>query len=316
MVARQHQMGRKAMSKSAAKSDNLELITGIGPDAHKWLAEAFNVRTFAALAALPVDDLVSQIRVENKPWLRWARNWPADAAARAAEIEAAAKPLQPAASSSRKQEDGWDALAFYIIEFQSRQLPGEPVEQRTTVSYQGPGPETLPVAVGRDELCEWIFDHLHSILPDQSRGSIRGGAKAMSGALHPGPVSIRHLYLFQPAGALAPLCSFGGEQPMINLVTADQPFDLELILEGSPQPASGNGRSALNVQFLVKDWSRRTPDVLKIIRPEAIQDRQTYSARLQDISLARGNYRLEVLVLGHPKPAVLGSMKVPMLNVW
>jgi len=304
------------MSSSKGSSDNLELITGIGPDARKWLAETFEVRTFAALAALPVDDLVGQIRAENKPWLRWAKNWPADAAARVAEMEAEAEARRPAAASSRKQKDGWDALAYYVIEFQSRQRPGEPVEKRTTVSYQGPGPETLPVAVGRDDLCEWIFDHLHGILPDQLREGTRGGARAMSDALHPEPVSVRHLYLFQPAGDRAPLCSYGGEEPMIKRVTADQPFDLELILEGSPQPVSGNGKTGLSVQFVIQEWDSRTPSIAKVIRPEAIEDQPGYSARLRDITLARGNYRLELLVLAHPKPTVLGSMKVRVLNVW
>lgn len=304
------------MSSSKANSDNLELITGIGPDARNWLAETFEVRTFAALAALPVEDLVSQIRAENKPWLRWAKNWPADAAARVAEIEAEARDRQLSQSSSRKQKDGWDALAYYVIEFQSRHLPGEPVEERTTVSYQGPEPETLPVVVGRDDLCEWIFDHLHGILPDQSRGSIRGGARPMSDALRLESVSVRHLYLFQPVGARAPLCSFEGEQPLINLVTADQPFDLELILEGSPQPASGNGKAGLSVQLVIQEWDRRTPSMDKVIKPEPIEDQPAYSARLRGITLARGNYRLEFLVLAHPKPSVLGSMKVPMLKVW
>jgi len=304
------------MSSSKANSDNLELITGIGPDARKWLAETFEVRTFVALAALPVDDLVSQIRAENKPWLRWAKNWPADAAAKAAEMEAEAKPRQPATASSTKQQDGWDALAYYVIEFQSRQLPGEPIEERTTVSYQGPGPETIPVVVGRDDLCEWIFDHLHGILPGQFRESIRGEPGAASDAPGPQPVSIRRLHLFQPAGTRAPLCSFGGKQPVINLVTADRPFDLELIMEGSPQPAYGNGRPAPTVQFLVKELSSKTPEILKNVRSEAIEDEPGYTARLRDITLARGNYRLELLVLAHPKPTVLGSMKIRVLNVW
>lgn len=304
------------MGSSKANSDNLELITGIGPDARRWLAKTFDVRTFAALAELPVEDLVSQIRAENKPWLRWAKNWPADAAERAAEMEMKEKARQPTAAPVRKQEDGWDALAYYVIEFQSRQLPGKSVEERTTVSYQGPEPETLPVAVGRDDLCEWIFDHLHGILPDRLRDSTRGGARAMSEAMHPEPVGVRHLYLFQPTGASAPLCSFGGEQPTIRMVTADQPFDLELILEGSPQPVSGNGKPGLSVQFVIKEWDSRAPSIAKIIRPDAIEDRTAYSARLRDVSLARGNYRIEVLVLAHPKPTVLGSIKVRVLNVW
>ena len=305
------------MSSNKANSDDLKLITGIGPDACKWLAETFEVRTFATLAALPVDDLIDQIRADNKTsWLRWAKNWPADAAERAARIEAQDEARQTASARGKQNQDGWELLAWYVIEFQSRQKPGKPVEQRTTVSYQGPDQEEPPVPVEKVHLCDWIFEHLDSILPGHLRGSMRGGARAMSDASGPEPVSLKHLYLFQPAAARTPICSFGGEQPMVNPITADLPFDLELILEGSPQPAAANGKPALSVQFLVKDWGRRTPRVLKTVRPEAIGDLQAYSARLREISLARGNYRLEVLVLGHPKPTVLGSMKVPMLNVW
>jgi hypothetical protein len=316
MVARQHQTGRKAMSSSKGSSDNLELITGIGPDARRWLAETFDVRTFAVLAELPVEDLVSQIRAESKPWLRWAKNWPADAAARAAEMAIAESAGQPAEAPGRKQEDGWEALAYYVVEFQSRQLLGKSVEERTTVSYQGPGPETLPVAVGRADLCEWIFDHLHGILPDQLRESTQGVARAMSEAMHPEPVSVTHLYLFQPTAAREPLCSFGGEQSTIKVVAAAQPFDLELILEGGPQPVAGNGKPGLSVQFVIQEWDSRVPSIAKTIRPEAIEDQPAYSARLRGISLARGNYRLQLLVLAHPKPTVLSSMKVRVLNVW
>jgi hypothetical protein len=304
------------MLSSETTSENLEEIRGIGPDAREWLNETFDVRTFAALADLPVEDLVHRIKAENKPWLRWAKNWPADAAERAAELEAEARARQPAPASGRPNEDGWDALAYYVIEFQSRQVPEKPVEQRTTVSYQGPGPETPPVPVEQDHLCDWIFEHLDSVLPAQPGAATWANVQAMPQEPHAQAVSVSQLYLFQPTDARVPLCSFAGERPRISTVAADQPFDLEAILEESTPDASANGRPAIRVWFRVRDWDTGEDTELGKAQAKALDDRPAYSARLPGISLARGKYRMQVLALAHPKPDVLGSIDIRMLGVW
>jgi hypothetical protein len=100
------------------------------------------------------------------------------------------------------------------------------------------------------------------------------------------------------------------------MVTADQPFDLKAILEGSRPRTSANGRIAFKVKFLAKNWDSNDYTILGDAEPEAIEDEVTYSALLQGISLPRGKYRLQALILDQPKPAVLDSIEIPLLNVW
>lgn len=319
------------MSSSEAVSDNLEVIRGIGPDVREWLAETFGARTFAALAELSGEELIDHIKAENKPsiWIRWAKDWPTEAAIRAAEMEPNAEAQQPvpAASPERsssksnspvEEKDGWDILAWYVIEFQSRQGPDKPVEPRTTVSYQGPGQETPPVPVERDRICDWIFEHFDGILPAEPEAERQPAAEVETAPEEAGPstISISQLRLFQPADASSPLFSYSSERPQLRMVAADQPFDLEAILEAREPEASANGPAAFKVQFHVKNWDTNKHTSLGNIEAEAIKGQLASSALLPGISLARGKYRLDVLVLADPKPVVLDSIEIPLLSVW
>lgn len=332
------------MNLSGAVSDDLELITGIGPDVREWLAETFDVHTFAALADLSGEEIVNRIKAEDKPsvWTRWAKNWPKEAATKAAEMEgepeaqqplpaggrqnkdtplaaASPEPTSPKSNSrARRGKDGWETLALYFVEFQSRQLPGKPTELQTKVVFEGPGPqaqETLP-GMGQDRICRWIFDHVGRILKARPATETLPGAETTPKETGPLDISVRQLRFFQPAGAGSPLFSYSSERPQVSTVTADQPFDLEAILEGSRLWASANGGIAFNVQFLVRNWEGNTYTILGNVEPHPIEDQLAYSALLPGISLPRGKYRLQGLVLDQPKPLVLDSIEIPLLNVW
>lgn len=300
------------MSSSEAVSDDLEVIKGIGPEARRWLAETFDVRTFAALADLSEKKLINRIKAENKPWMRWAKDWPTEAAIKAAEMEAEAQ-RSPAGG-----KDGWDTLALYFVEFQSRQVPGKPVELQTQVVFEGPGPqaqETLP-GVDQDRICQWIFEHFGGVLRAKPEIEMLPGAPTRSQETSTIAISVSQLRLFQPAGAGSPLFSYSSERPQLSPVRADQPFDMEVILEESRPRASADSRITLNVQFFVKNWGSKKYTPLGNVEPQAMEDQLAYSALLRDISLPRGKYRLQVLVLAHPKPVVLGSIEIPLLSVW
>lgn len=329
------------MSSSKAESDDLEVIRGIGPDARQWLAATFDVRTFAALADLSEEELMNRIKAENKPWMRWAKDWPTEAAIKAAEMAAEAKARQPAPAPGRRNndsplaapgtesyspkpnnpsggKDSWETLALYFIEFQSRQITGKPVELQTKVVFEGPGPqaqETLP-GIEQDRICQWIFEHAGGILRAMPAAETLPGAETTPLETGPSAISVRQLRLFQPAGAGSPLFSYSSERRQPSMVRADQPFDLKAILEESQPRASANGRMTFNVQFLVKNWDSTNYTTLGNVEPEAIEDHLAYSALLPGISLPRGKYRLQVLALAHPKPVVLGSIEIPMLSVW
>jgi hypothetical protein len=233
------------MSSSEAVSDDLEVIKGIGPDTRKWLVETFDARTFSALAELSEEQVLNQIGADNKPavWKRWARDWPREAAKKAAETEAAIEARQPGPASGRQANDsplmasgtepsspkpnpkpnnpaktrhGWDTLGLYFIEFQSRQVPGKPVERQTKIVFEGPGPQTQKTLpdIEQDRICQWIFDHFDGILgamPAPATETLPG-AETTPSEIGPSAVSISELRLFQPAGAGSPLFSYSSEQ--------------------------------------------------------------------------------------------------------
>jgi hypothetical protein len=286
-----------------------------------------------------VEELVSRIRAENKPWLRWAKDWPAAAAEEAAKLVHQAEE-QPDAQASAKRnsalslsvpgagsssvrlnnpgrgKDGWDTLALYFIEFQSRRLPGEPVELQTKVVFEGPGKqvqERLP-GIEPERVCQWILNHFENVVKTQPETAMLLDTEAMlQGVLD---VSVSQLRLFQPAGSGAQLFSYSNERPKLKMVKADQPFDLEAILEPGQPPASANGHSAFCVRFYANQWGSHDRIDLGNAKAQVIEDQATYSARLQNVSLPRGRYQLRVLAVAQPKPVVLGSIDVPLINVW
>jgi hypothetical protein len=209
-------------------------------------------------------------------------------------------------------------VALYFVEFQSRQLAGKPTEVQTKVVFEGPGPqvqETLP-GMEQDRICRWIFDHVGRILRASPATETLPGAETTPQETGPLGISVSQLHLFQPAGVDSPLFSYSSERSQLSMVTADQPFDLEAILEGSRPRTSANGRITFNVQFLVKNRDSNDYTILGDAEPEMMEDQVAYSALLPGISLPRGRYRLQALVLEQPKPAVLDSIEIPLLNVW
>jgi hypothetical protein len=306
------------MSSSKAVPDDLELIRGIGPSARRWLAETFDVDTFAALADLSEEELINRIRAENKPWMRWAKDWPTEAAKKAAEMEAEAEARQPAPAPGKRNKEAWDTLALYFVEFQSRQVPGKPAELQTKVVFEGPGPQTQETVPGidQDRICQWIFEHLDGTLRAMPAAETLPGAETTPQETRPSAVSVSQLRLFQPAGASSPLFSYSSERRQLSMVRADQPFDLEAILEESRPQASANGRIAFNVQFHVKNWDTRKSTTLGTVEPKVIEGQAAYSALLPGIRLPRGKYRLQVLVPARPRPVVLGPIEIPFLSVW
>lgn len=330
------------MSPTEIRTDNLESITGIGPDAREWLAENFDVRTFAALADLSVEELVSRAKAENKPWVRWAKDWPADAAKKAADLEAEVQPRQPEPTSARQKSsaspqiapseessaakpnstlreiDGWDTLALYFIEFQCRQAPGQRAELRTKVVFEGPGDQaqTILPGVDLDRACQWISEHASMIDMARVEMDALPVSETTSTGTSPQSMSVSQLRFFQPAGTTSPLFSYSRERPKIRMVRANRPFDLEVLLEGSASQVTGNDRIPTSVRLLVKDWDSEAFTRLGDVRPRAIEGQLAYSALLSAVRLPRGRYHLRVLAFGHPEPVILGSMEIKMLSVW
>ena len=334
---------RKKMSSQIAVSDNLEVIKGISPSARRWLGDTFNVYTFSALANLSVEDLVNQIKAEKKPtiWLRWAKNWPAEAAIKATEIElepndsesvqfsheqkTEGRKVKPGMKSPTLEPDnleignnGWETLALYFIEYQSRKISENSNELQTKVVFEGPGQQLEEVFLGIEQqrAFQWIIEHAEGIfqfIPEIEKYPVY---RTKEQDIESDFITISRFNLSQLDGVGHPRVSFSSKVPRLIMVTANQPFDIEVVLEGFRQKASKADWINFSVQFNVMNLDTNDYKFLGKIEPKMVKDRLTYSAVLPNISLERGKYRLNVLVLTHPKLELLDSIEIPFLNVY
>lgn len=330
------------MDSKEVVSEDLEIITGIGPDVRNWLAETFDVHTFSSLAELSEEDLTDRIKADNKPsiWLRWVKNWPTEAAIKAAEIESETENSKSVRVSNMQKKDlslpkrspelsqkpnrfitdqnGWDTLALYFIEFQSREVPGKPVDIKTKVVFEGPGQQVQETFHGfeQERTFQWIFTHARDILGVIPEKGAKITAEEKDQEIASSPISVSRFNLFQPTGVGLPLLSFSSERPQLSMITANQPLDIEVILEGSRLRKSKNGQTNFKVHFNAKNLDTNEYISLGKAEPEMLSDQLGFSALLPNIILHQGMYRLYVLVLTHPKLELLDSIEIPFLNVY
>lgn len=309
------------MDLNNSEFDDLEMITGIGPEARKWLDKTFNVHTFADLAELPEEKLLDRIKAEKKPWMMWARNWPLDAEKFiASELTSGSlsksSPEKPNNSSQAK--DGWETLGLYFIEFQTRHTEKSPAEIQTKVVFEGPGEqvqENLP-GFKQDIICNWIFDHYNRLIEQRPEINTDSDSNKVIENINIPSISITHLCFFQPTDTSSPLLIYVGKQSAISTITADKPFDIELQIEKANSNNSPKYPINLKTEFQVKNWETREVINLGQVEIEISNEQVVHQFCATNIRLPRGKYRLQTLVLAHPKPIVLGSFEVPILNVW
>ena len=309
------------MNSTETVSDNLEIITGIGPEARKWLEETFNVRTFADLAELPEEKLLDRIKAEKKPWMMWAKNWPSDAEKFVTSEQTSGVPSkssQEKPNSSSQAKDGWETLGLYFIEFQTRHTEKSPAEIQTKVVFEGPGEqvqENLP-GFEQDVICKWIFEHYNSLIEQRPKIKTDSDTNKMIENFNMLSISIIQLCFFQPPDTRSPLFKYSGKQSRIRTLLADKPFNIELQVEKAQLKTSLKYPVTLNAEFQVKNWETREVINLGQVEIETSNQQVVHQFRATNILLPRGKYRLQTLVFAHPKPIVLGSIEVPILIVW
>jgi hypothetical protein len=347
MVMTQYNIGRNTMSSNIETSDDLEVIRGIGPDAREWLGETFDVRTFTALADLSEEELISRIKADNKPWLRWARDWPAEAGIRAAKMrtEAEAQYLAPApvaesaipkptylqtektipanrASMPNTGENHWQQVAYFNITFLEHHVKDRVVGRKTTINYHEADENAEWDGFETERISQWILEQAGDELSQeiQEVPATEPKPELLKEEKIPAQIaiSVTGLRLYQPADAEISLTSGKNGRPHTGTIQSGLPFAAKAEFEIDEQAATtiANHEIPYRVQFYTQDRSSKEKAHLGDAKTGLLASNKTsYSAMLGGITLPSGTYRLRVVVIAESEEIVPGYLELPILRV-
>jgi hypothetical protein len=316
--------------------DDLTKITGIGPARKSWLAEVFGVRTYDDLAALSVDDIVAQFRTEGKPYSRsdielWLQE--------AEELAAKKTSLNtqtitgstismsgnsPANESSSKEisskgaEEGhWTPTATFIVEFQVRQVEEQAFEQRTKVNFHNTDQEMIWPGIKGEEISQWMLEQVGDKLQLEIQEAPMIAPETAQQV--PLVVRVKDLYLLQsPAAEILLLAKDNGKRPHIGVIRADHPFEVKADFEVGETVASVIGKREIPYQAQFYTHNLLTGD--KVLLNDAQSGsfsggKASDSAKVSEITLSPGTYRLGVVVIAESEDVVPGYLELPVLRV-
>jgi hypothetical protein len=331
------------MNEEKRDYNDLTTISGIGPVRQRWLQESLNVSTFRGLAALSVERATEQLKADGfniPPSL--LEEW----------IAAAKKILQEAPDSPKSE---WQPFAAFVIEFQSRIIANEIVEQRTAAHYMEGDKEQKWPGLEGVELCRWILGNLGEQIPEETAAGVEpekpevfGSEKDMpdiepsSGeepsAVTPAEpeeadpdairqsiprktpvikVSVQKLRISQSPHTLGTLTAGLKNEPFSGEILGGAPFKLEALFALVEMPNdNGLEKYDYHAEFYARDLSGGKNQFLgDSERLSLSSDESNYVAMLPEVVLPAGAYRLDVLVTVETTPAARGHLTAPLLYV-
>jgi len=307
---------------------DLTSIKGIGPNRQEWLRKSFNVQTYADLAALSADELEAQLKATGRIA---ARNeieaWIAQAQLLAAPInpvppsDQAVSPSEttPVANPTMSESKPWDAVASYVVEFQTRlaetqekQTP----EYRTAVQYMDADVGKAWPGLQTDELGAWMLEQVREKGKKEPVAALLAEPQAALGA--PLQVAIKQIHIFQSPDIARQLMVSELDQPLQVLNISGAPFALEIAFALTSPGATANVSQetraitqcqAHNLTTGAKIYLGEVRDTVLITG----QTRQT--VRLANLSLPPGLYRLRIAVAIQSRPPCADYVEVPLIQV-
>jgi hypothetical protein len=325
--------GQKPINTSARTGDDLTAIKGIGPARQRWLKESLNVHSYRDLAALPADEMESQLKADGQvisrgeidSWVAQARELAlaADPPAKGVEL-ADTKVGRKVGSPARERE--WQPFASFVVEFQAREPKGRAVERRTMVHHmEADRSETWPGIEGK-RLCRWILGQLtKETRQENDVGAPIGESPAVGSPVGAQPaetlpvtVRITQLRAFQPPQTDMPSAIGEVGRPFQGIVRGDEPFALAacLALAGPAAYEITKKQATYRAQFYACNLPTGERTHLGDTKPETlIEGKLSYTAVLKDVSLPRGMYRLRVATTLQDVRTAPGYLEVPLLQV-
>lgn len=299
--------GARTRAGAPPKLDDLTVIEGIGAARSEWLRAELGVQTYADLAAMPVDEVVSGLKAAGQVASAGvAGGW----VARARELA----------------EPDWAPLASFVVEFQGHEATGA---LRTVVHHVEADESETWLGVEAGRASDWMLQRAPEPAAGEAArageapaGEAAAGEAAGTGEAVPppagpadrppapapagariGPVRLLHDGETDPANPARP-----PGRAFSHWLRGDEPFAIEVPLELETA-------GACRVRVYAEDLATARRIHLGDGTPERIDGpRSAYVAVIADCTLPEGMYRLSVLASEPGRPAG-AALEAPLLRV-
>jgi hypothetical protein len=290
------------------------------------------------LAALSEDQIAAQAKSERLLIPRSSiEKWLTEAGELAAAAELALRQVIEVANRATNEDKipasgstEWRSFAAFVVEFQARGATGPEEEQKIEIRHipidkHGTWQENgghVDVVRGED-LYQWMLDQLgqrvhrpaipRARAPDETRPAV-----ASEATVPPVTVDITEIRAFQPPDAETPVAVGADRQPFDGSLKSGEPFALETTFELTGPAAADAARDRLSyhAEFQVRDLPTGVTTRLGNTESETlVESTLSYPAKLPELVLQPGMYRMQVVTMLESKPPVLSYVKVPLLLV-
>jgi hypothetical protein len=256
--------GARARTRAPGKADDLTAIEGIGATRSQWLRTSLGVQSYADLAALSADDVVTALRAAGQvasPSV--VANW----IVRARELAEAA------------EHADWVPLASFVVEFQGRLATPE---LRTVVHHVEADENEAWPEIETERVSEWMLERA----PEPAAPAPTPHAESP-----PARVSIGPMRLLRGGEAGSPGERIVG-RAFARWLRGNEPFTLEVPLEltRTEDDVRADHRVRLYADNLATAARTHLGDAT------VAGDPRSCAAVLTDCRLPEGVYRLSVLV--------------------
>lgn len=325
--------GQKPINSSISTGDDLTAIKGIGPARQRWLKESLNVHSYRDLAAVPVEEMESQLKAEGQVVSRGEiDSWVAQAQELALAADPPARGVELAdtevgrKAGSPARERGWQPFASFVVEFQAREPKGRAEERRTTVHHMEADRSEAWPGIEGERLCQWMLGQLTKETqreteveaPIEEPPAVELSIGAQVAETLPVTARITQLCAFQPPQTDTPSAIGEVGRPFQGIIRGDEPFALAacLALAGPAAYEITKKQATYRAQFYACNLPTGERTHLGDTKPETlVEGKLSYTAVLQDVSLPPGMYRLRVAMTLQDVRTAPGYLEVQLLQV-
>lgn len=308
------------MDASIKEYDNLTEITGIGDSIQLRLRDSLQVYSYADLAALPINTIASDLKTD--------KSIPAPLKTRK-KIEQwiiEARELAKTQVSHNSKTEVWEPIDSFVLEFQRQQHAHGEIDFRVSaqhVEHDANSYWDFRVEEEREKLFKWMNTeaNLDQILTESKAKDDKQFEPTQATTAEPVDFSWKNdvkptKISFTQDGETVTTSIIGKEKrPFLAHIPHEQPLDLEVTFVLPFTPTTGNSSLRYSAQCHIHNLSQgKKPSYMPMGTAENLGDEPTISAKLSDVSLEPGIYKLGVLVRGE-RPLGANYYEFPKLNV-
>jgi len=312
--------------------DDLTQITGIGEARQLRLQQSLGVQTFQDLAELPAAEIQADLKAGGLSASRnTIKSWQAEARQHISSTKQTTQTLvKPEVHEKRSilaHEGQWETAAAFIVEFQDYCRAGKKETQRTKIHHVQSGKEKVWSSTEGQELMHWMLSQPEG--KPQPVPTAKTINRATPGAATTSPAKqdqvgvsvnlpVTQVKAYQPLTTSTPIIVDQTCQLFPRGLRGDEPFALEASFEfeDALQLANHKPPVQFEVGFSVDNRSTGANIHLGTTKPKELEKAQaSYAARLDELVLPPGIYRLQVLVTMLTTPRMLSFLEIPLLQV-